>query len=96
MSVFEAHVLRAAMVDLFSERATHDLPDRVPPPPSEWSRAYRVLAAEVEVELDPRLGHARVARLLDPILRGEPEVRRWDPEWLRWSPSDASENTVGR
>jgi len=75
LAKFDTVRLRRAIVDLFGARGTHLVPARLPPPPADWSRPYRVLAVDVGIDPDPTGGHALVATLLDPILASTREVR---------------------
>ena len=53
LASFEATRLREVINRLFAARATHSAPQEVPPPPADWSRPYRTLASELEIDPDP-------------------------------------------
>jgi len=75
--------LHAALRGTFEGRGQHPLPGTFPPPPAEWSVAYRKLAKEVGLDTDLAAGHREAAALLDPILGGM-ESWRWDAAKGRW------------
>jgi hypothetical protein len=53
---------------VFSNRATHGIPERLPLPPGELSVSYRKEAAPVEITADLTETHRLLAAWLDPIL----------------------------
>jgi hypothetical protein len=69
----------------FDARKTHSLPGEIPDPPTEWSRPFQKLAAEVSLSC-PTLADANTAlkRFLNPLLSGE-RIRQWDPDCWSWS-----------
>jgi hypothetical protein len=62
--------LRGAIRGVFDRRATHDIPDRLPPPPRELALAYRREAERVKVVSRIGDAHRLLAEWLDPILAG--------------------------
>lgn len=80
----DAARLRNALVGVFEGRRQHGLPDRLPPPPTEWDVPYRKLAKEVGLDPDLRAGYAQAAALLDPVLAGR-AAGHWDPERGSWT-----------
>ena len=76
--------LHAALRGTFAGRRQHALPRSFPPPPAEWSVAYRKLVREVGLDTDLADGHREAAALLDPILGGL-DSRRWDAAAGRWA-----------
>ena len=84
LAEFEFGRLRAALVEVFDARATHDLPTSLPSPPESWGRPYAALAREVGVQPDPNHGHAEVANFLDPVLLNDSSFDRWNPLTGRW------------
>jgi Nucleotidyl transferase AbiEii toxin, Type IV TA system len=82
--VLDAKRLRSALMGIFEGRRQHVLPDRLPPPPTEWAVPYRKLAKEVGVDPDLRAGYAEAAALLDPILAGR-AAGQWDPQGASWT-----------
>jgi hypothetical protein len=79
----EAGALEFAMVELFDRRATHQLPASLPPPPVDWQRPWRELAAGLPVPGDLRNGHALAASLIDPALN-ERASGYWSPSSRSW------------
>lgn len=63
--------LRGALVRVFADRATHEMPHALPAPPEVWVAAYRHLAVEVGLATDMGDGFAVARRLLDPVLAEE-------------------------
>jgi predicted nucleotidyltransferase component of viral defense system len=88
LASFEAGRLQDVTNRLFEARDTHALPDSLAPPPSDWTRPYATLADDVDVDPDPAVGHAQVARLLEPVLRGDLDSHRWNPVSLQWEATD--------
>jgi Nucleotidyl transferase AbiEii toxin, Type IV TA system len=82
--VLNAARLRSALVGIFEGRHQHGLPDRLPPPPTEWAVPYRKLAKEVALDPDLRTGYLQAAALLDPVLAGR-TAGRWDPQRASWT-----------
>jgi hypothetical protein len=82
--VLNAGRLRSALVAIFEGRRQHGLPDRLPPPPSEWALPYRKLAKEVALDPDLRTGYLQAAALLDPVLAGR-TAGRWNPQKASWT-----------
>jgi hypothetical protein len=83
LMVLDAARLRSALVGVFEGRRQQDLPDRVPPPSTDWAVPYRTLAKEVGVDPDLRAGYAEAAALLDPIL-ADRATGRWNPKKASW------------
>jgi predicted nucleotidyltransferase component of viral defense system len=81
--VLDAARLRSALVGVFEGRRQQGLPDRLPPPPTDWAVPYRKLAKEVGVDPDLRAGYAEAAAMLDPAL-ADRATGRWNPEKASW------------
>jgi predicted nucleotidyltransferase component of viral defense system len=84
LASFEYDRLRDAIVNTFRERGTQDLPASLPAPSGDWSRPYRVLAAEVGLDPDLASGHRVAAAFLDPVLGEAPDLDRWDERGMTW------------
>jgi predicted nucleotidyltransferase component of viral defense system len=69
--------LRDALHGTFEGRRQQAMPGSLPPPPAEWSVAYRKLAIEVGLDPDLAAGYREAAALLDPVLAGV-DSGRWD------------------
>lgn len=83
MLELEAGALELALAELFGRRATHQLPASLPPPPADWQRPWRELAAGLPVPGDLRNGHALAASLIDPALN-ERASGHWSPRSRSW------------
>ncbi len=82
---FEAGRLRRALTATFGARATHDLPEGLPSPPTEWRIAYRKIAAEMHLDPDLSVGFQQVRDFLDPVLAGAIQASaHWDPTDRTW------------
>lgn len=66
-----ASSLRTTLERVFDERQRHPLPDKLPPPPSDWTGPYRRLAEGVGIEPDLIAAYERARAFLDPILENE-------------------------
>jgi predicted nucleotidyltransferase component of viral defense system len=84
LASFEYGRLRDAVVRIFSERETHELPTSLPAPSGDWSQPYRALAAEVGLDPDLASGHRAAAAFLDPVLGETPGLDRWDERAMTW------------
>jgi Nucleotidyl transferase AbiEii toxin, Type IV TA system len=80
----DADRLTRAINEIFQRRATHPVPEVLPPPPSDWEQGWRKLVANVPAEEDLRDGHATAASFLDPILNHELTSGTWDPDIGKW------------
>lgn len=84
LASFDYDRLREAVIRVYEERATHEVPPALPVPPLDWARPYRALAEEVGLDPSPSAGHRLAAAFLDPVLATESALTRWDPEMLKW------------
>jgi len=80
----DANRLREALDRIFAARATHPLPKALPAPPERWRTPFRIMAMEVGLDPDLRVGHGLAARLVDPVLQGKVKNSRWDPAAFAW------------
>ena len=80
----DAERLRIAIEETFTRRGTHEAPRRLPPPPADWSVAYRGEAEAVSITTDLKEAHTLAAEWLDPVLDGT-ALGTWDPERKAWS-----------
>jgi len=63
-------VLRDVIQRVFHQRATHAIPERLPPPPRELAVGYRREAGQVGVASELKEAHRLAADWLDPVLAG--------------------------
>lgn len=70
LASFDATSLQRAILQIFTVRGTHPVPETLPPPPPDWSTPFGELARTVGLPTDLASGHAAAAELLDPILNG--------------------------
>jgi predicted nucleotidyltransferase component of viral defense system len=77
--------LRTALHAIFTERATHTAPTKLPPPPQNWARTWSKLAANLPVAPTLAEGHQTAAAFLDPILAGTTTHHEWEPVTGRWA-----------
>ena len=84
-----ASTVHRALVQTFAARATHPLPDVVPPPPPAWGARY-LRERRIHDLPWPSIDEVRAeaAGFLDPVLRGT-ATGVWDPGARRWSPEIA-------
>jgi predicted nucleotidyltransferase component of viral defense system len=66
-----AERLGQALGTTFERSRKTAMPDKLPPPPRDWTVPYAQLAAEVGLPSDLAAAHAEAGALLDPVLRGE-------------------------
>ncbi len=84
LASFDFDRLREAVVRVFEERATHEVPAALPAPPLDWARPYRALAEEVGLDPNPSAGHRLAAAFLDPVVAGDTDARQWDTNTGDW------------
>jgi len=79
---FRAEALRQALQATFDHRGTHPLPQRMPSPPTSWSRSFRRLSEQIGLEY-ANLEETTQAmqRFLNLVLSGQPG-KIWNP--IRW------------
>ena len=80
----DAERLHQSLVQTFEGREKHALPEKLPPPPTDWGPAFRKLASEVGIEPDVKAGHTAAAALIDPVLAGR-NRGRWSPDRSQWT-----------
>jgi hypothetical protein len=76
--------LRAAIEATFNFRGSHTAPASLPPPPSQWTQRYEVLARDDDLPwatLEEVYAAARA--FLDPVLADR--AGEWDAKTGRWS-----------
>jgi hypothetical protein len=66
-------VLRRAIQAVFDRRATHAVPERLPPPPRELAVGFRREAEPVNVVYQIEDAHRLLAEWLDPVLAMTPD-----------------------
>ena len=71
--------LRDAIQRVFHRRATHAIPERLPPPARELAVGYRREAEQVGVASELEEAHRLVADWLDPVLAGTGGTRHASP-----------------
>jgi len=79
----DATRLQSALVGIFERRLQQDLPQSLPPPPSDWKVAYRKLAADVGINPELVAGYQEASDLLNEILAGR-QKGSWDPVQGQW------------
>jgi predicted nucleotidyltransferase component of viral defense system len=80
----DADRLRAAIEEIFGQRATHEAPPAVPAPPADWAAPWRRLVADLPADFDVDVGHGSAAAFLDPVLSGAVRLGEWDPDERAW------------
>ena len=85
----EASRLHAALLQTFSFRGTHEVPEHLPLPPATWEAPYAALAKENRLEWTTLAEAFEAARaFLDPVLAGLSNAG-WDPKGWSWSRHEA-------
>jgi hypothetical protein len=91
---FEASKLRQAIDHTFGARDVQRIPGCIATPPDNWPTPYRRMAAETGLEPDIAIGHAAVAKFLDPILANAVSPNaRWAPDTRAWKEPDDSSSS---
>lgn len=82
---FTAGDLRRALQSTFFQRATHALPETLPPPPASWSIPFRVAALDAGLGPEITEGFQRVSEFLNPLLGGSlGDSSHWDHMRSLW------------
>ncbi|MBK9265448.1 MAG: nucleotidyl transferase AbiEii/AbiGii toxin family protein [Polyangiaceae bacterium] len=83
---FRSDDLRRAIVETFSHRASHPIPDALPRPPERWTGGYARMARENNLPW-PTLDDVfqRASAFLNPILASENGT--WNPDTWSWQSS---------
>jgi hypothetical protein len=69
----------------FATRATHEMPNQLPDPPSEWARTFPRLQKELKLPWKDLVEAIRAARLfVEPVLQ-EKTTGIWVPVAWKWS-----------
>lgn len=81
--------LARAVEATFAARGTHQIPERLPEPPTSWEQPFATLAAEAAnlPTTDLRAGHALAAQFWDLFLTNRATSQIWLPDQRRWSPA---------
>lgn len=80
----EAARIRAAIRQTFGYRRTHDVPERLPEPPTAWEASYAAMAEEDSLPWRSLAAVTEAARaFVDPVLAGGGEAR-WSPADWAW------------
>lgn len=74
-----------AISEIFGQRATHAIPEAIPPPPNEWEAPWRNLVSDLPADDNLLSGHAAASAFLDPVLCGTVTSGTWDPGTGGWS-----------
>lgn len=83
----EAQQLQTALAEIFRQRATHQLPGSLPPPPAGWAQPWRKLTRDLPVSPNLVEGHQAAAALVDPVLTGKTSSGGWSPDLAAWGDS---------
>ncbi len=80
----DSQLLRSALRQTFSFRATHPLPDALPPPPSFWNGPYEAIA-RTDALAWPTLDvlYEAATTFIDPLLSNI-SLGRWAPAQWAW------------
>jgi Nucleotidyl transferase AbiEii toxin, Type IV TA system len=85
---FQAGDLVRALRGTFESRATHELPEGLPPPTAEWAKPYTELANQVGLDRSLEGGYSRARAFLDPVLNGTlADDEHWDVGVQAWRPA---------
>jgi hypothetical protein len=83
----DAKRLQAALMQTFTFRNTHALPDAVPAPLEAWRAPYAAMAREDQLPWAALDDVTKAAQtFLDPVLAGALEAR-WEPSTWTWTTS---------
>ena len=80
----EAQKVREAIDAVFAQRATHQPPAVLSPPPAHWRSPFQRLALAVGLADDLDAGHNCAAAMLDPVLQRTVTTGTWHPDTQRW------------
>lgn len=77
--------LRLAIRATFDNAETHNVPDKLPSPPSGWVQTYKRMVGTLDLdEISFAEAYAMLQQFLDPVLGSRIEVARWNPSKWGW------------
>jgi predicted nucleotidyltransferase component of viral defense system len=79
----ESDSLRNAIIDVFSSRASLEVPSRFIDPPAMWRDRYAALIKPIGIDTDMAVGASIARELFDGALARHDQCI-WNPEKLRW------------
>jgi hypothetical protein len=86
----DASRLRSALAQTFAFRRTHEVPGRLPDPPSAWTGPFAAMAREEQLTWTTVADVTRAAReFLDPVLASVTDAT-WSPQSWRWRSSPSA------
>jgi predicted nucleotidyltransferase component of viral defense system len=80
----DATRLWTGVTSIFARRASHEVPDRLPAPPTDWARPWATLVKHLPAESDLRDGYMVAAGFWAPVLGGNMIVGTWIPTATAW------------
>ncbi len=80
--------LASAIRAVFTSRATHEPPTKVPAPPVEWRTPFRAMARQVGIDPDLDVAFSVAAKFLDAVLQDKVRGGIWNPAIRSWDSTD--------
>ncbi len=82
--------LTEAVTSIFERRGTHQVPPRLPAPPSDWARPWSVLVDHLPADPELSAGADAATAFWDPVLAGTVAGQRWEPGAAEWRSQNRS------
>ncbi len=77
--------MRLAIRATYDNAETHNVPDKLPSPPSGWVQTYKRMVGTLDLdEISFAEAYAMLRQFLDPVLGSRIEVARWNPSKWDW------------
>lgn len=67
----------------FEHRATHAIPEKLPPPPIEWGKTFNKMAGDVGIEFTQDETFQKLELFINPMLKN-PDNWIWNPQLWMW------------
>jgi hypothetical protein len=76
--------LTEAVTSIFERRGTHQVPRRLPTPPSDWVRPWSVLVEHLPADPELSAGAVAATAFWNPVLAATVAGQRWEPGAAEW------------
>ena len=74
----------------FEHRATHPIPEKLPPPPIEWEKPFKKMAGDVGIEFTQVETFQKLELFINPLLKNTDDWI-WNPQLWKWEVNKISQ-----
>ena len=90
MENIDSFSFRNACQLTFEHRATHPIPEEIPPPPIYWDKTFKKMAGDVGIEFTQVETFQKLELFINPMLKNT-ENWIWNPHLWRWEVNKKSQ-----